>query len=246
MEEEEGAEKTEGDRGGGGGGNRQTGGGDRNRGGDRMERRMRQRKMRRRQSRVDQMRLQRQHTGMRTFGDCVVMFGRRDHRIRIHFPTTMNTPATFSIRYTLALPLRNWALVQNGCSRKMLSGAGKQENTLGTTAVRPTILWTAPVPPPTRQTLTNVQHEFADGAGGGRVDGGVLGIEVVVHDGGHQDVDHLRHVVLQQPHDLLQGLQGVQVHLAVGLLQARFEGIKHLEQEQGGETVNKTESSRRR
>ena len=57
---------------------------------------------------------------------------------------------------------------------------------------------------------------------------------MVVHDGGHQVAEHDGHVVLQQPHHLLQGLQGVQVHLTVGLLQAVSDGVKHLKGGGGG------------
>ena len=73
-----------------------------------------------------------------------------------------------------------------------------------------------------------MQHHLAEDPRGCRVHGAVLGVEVVVHDGGHQVAEHDGHVVLQQPHHLLQGLQGVQVHLTVGLLQAVSDGVKHL------------------
>lgn len=51
---------------------------------------------------------------------------------------------------------------------------------------------------------------------------------MIVHDCWDQDVDHLGQVVLQQVDDFLQRLEGIQVDLAVGLLQPGLEGIKHL------------------
>lgn len=53
---------------------------------------------------------------------------------------------------------------------------------------------------------------------------------MIVHDRRHQDVDHLGQIVLEQVDDFLQGLQSVQVDLAVGLLQSGPEGIKHLQE----------------
>lgn len=63
---------------------------------------------------------------------------------------------------------------------------------------------------------------------------------MIVHDSRHQDVDHLGQIVLQQVDDFLQGLQGVEVDLAVGLLQSGPEGIKHLRERKTNEGKKKT------
>ena len=94
------------------------------------------------------------------------------------------------------------------------------------------MFWTAP-----HRALTEVQDQLAEGPCGGRVHSAVLGVEVVVHDGGHQVVEHPGQVVLQQAHHPLQGLQGVKVHLTVGLQQAVSEEAKHLGER--GETGNR-------
>lgn len=69
---------------------------------------------------------------------------------------------------------------------------------------------------------------------------------MIVHDGWHQDVDHLGQIVLQQVDDFLQGLQSVEVDLAVGLLQSGPEGIKHLRERNASEEKKKNPKSTER
>lgn len=75
---------------------------------------------------------------------------------------------------------------------------------------------------------TEIEDKCINGSNSSRVDGIVLGVEVIVHDCWDQDVDDLGQVVLHQVDDFLERLKGVQVDLAVGLLQSGLEGIKHL------------------
>lgn len=76
---------------------------------------------------------------------------------------------------------------------------------------------------------TEVKDKCVDGSDSSGVDGVVFGVEVIVHNRGDQDVDHLGQVVFHEVDDFLQRLQGVQVDLGVGLLQPGLEGIEQLD-----------------
>lgn len=76
--------------------------------------------------------------------------------------------------------------------------------------------------------ITKIKNKCIQSSDSSRIDGVILGVEVIVHNCWHQDVNHLGQAVLQQMGYFLQRLQGVKVNLAVGLLQSGFKGIKHL------------------